>query len=202
MPCHKRPLTARADGRRRHLLETARALFMERGFHGTGVAQIAERSSIAVGQIYRDFAGKEDIIAAICEADTIAWLEEPVLAEAVADGDTEAIRTWIKRFCCADGCVDDVRLMSEITAEAGRNERVAAVQRAIDDRVRTNLVAALRALVRRADREEEVARLADFVLTIGIGIVTWRAVHPDFAVGSLSQFVGSIVDQELERLAR
>ncbi|WP_443018235.1 helix-turn-helix domain-containing protein [Sphingobium sp. TKS] len=45
-------------------MATTRDLFVKRGFHQTGMAQIASSSGIAVGQIYRDFANKEAIIAA------------------------------------------------------------------------------------------------------------------------------------------
>ena len=56
------------------MLDTARKLFIENGFHGTGVAQIAARSGIKVGQIYRDFSSKEDIIAAIVNSDCRSFL--------------------------------------------------------------------------------------------------------------------------------
>lgn len=59
----------RAEHRRRLVTDTARKLFMNHGFHATGMAQLAKESGIAVGQIYRDFASKEDIVAAICNAD-------------------------------------------------------------------------------------------------------------------------------------
>src|SRR3546814_10817567 len=55
----------RSAARRQHILATTRDLFVKRGFHQTGMAQIASSSGIAVGQIYRDFANKEAIIAAI-----------------------------------------------------------------------------------------------------------------------------------------
>ena len=53
--CGMEKAPSRADLRRSHLLETARQLFAERGFHQTGMAQIAAASGIKVGQIYRDF---------------------------------------------------------------------------------------------------------------------------------------------------
>ena len=66
----------RATQRRAHILEISRRLFIENGFHGTGVAQIASASGIKVGQIYRDFASKEDIIAAIAARDLTRFLDE------------------------------------------------------------------------------------------------------------------------------
>src|SRR3546814_1502891 len=44
----------RSAARRQHILATTRDLFVKRGFHQTGMAQIASSSGIAVGQIYRD----------------------------------------------------------------------------------------------------------------------------------------------------
>ncbi|MFD2138543.1 TetR/AcrR family transcriptional regulator [Novosphingobium resinovorum] len=84
--------------RRQHLLDTARRIFVEKGFHQVSIAQIAQASGIAVGQIYRDFANKEEIVAAICEANLIAWLEEAKLQAAVERRDFTAIRAWITRI--------------------------------------------------------------------------------------------------------
>src|SRR3546814_12889441 len=85
----------RSAARRQHILATTRDLFVKRGFHQTGMAQIASSSGIAVGQIYRDFANKEAIIAAICEADLAEWIEEEALETAVRGGVGEGTHTWI-----------------------------------------------------------------------------------------------------------
>ncbi|RZM06398.1 MAG: TetR/AcrR family transcriptional regulator, partial [Sphingomonas sp.] len=37
----------------------ARRLFVEHGFHSTGIALIAKESGVAVQQLYRDFPSKE-----------------------------------------------------------------------------------------------------------------------------------------------
>jgi AcrR family transcriptional regulator len=48
----------KAAQRREKIIEAARKLFIDNGFHATGVAQIAKESGIAVGQLYRDFASR------------------------------------------------------------------------------------------------------------------------------------------------
>src|SRR3546814_19531070 len=101
----------RPEARRQHILATTRDPFVKRGFHQTGMAQIASSSGIAVGQIYRDFANKEAIIAAICEADLAEWLEEETLAPAVAVGDREGILAWIERFAIDAPAHDNSHLM-------------------------------------------------------------------------------------------
>lgn len=193
---------SRADVRRRHLLDTARNLFMRNGFHQTGVAQIAAASGIGVGQIYRDFDGKERIIAAICEADVAAWLEEDVLCAAVCARDGHAIRAWIRRFAAHDEPLSECRMMAEIVAESARNERIAALHRDIDLRIRTRLTAALTALASGEDRADEIATLVEFILAIGLGVMTRRTIDPSMRVAELTSYIGVLLDRELARLAR
>lgn len=47
------------------ILDTAYALFMEQGYHGTSMRQIAERARITMGGIYNHFASKEAIWEAV-----------------------------------------------------------------------------------------------------------------------------------------
>lgn len=197
-----RACSDRADLRRRHLLDTARALFVRNGFHQTGIAQIAAASGIGVGQIYRDFDGKERIIAAICETDVAAWLEEDVLCAAVAAHDADAIRAWIRRFGAHDEPLNECRMMAEIVAESARNERIATLHREIDLRVRARLTAALTALASGADRDDDIAMVVEFILAIGIGVMTRRTIDPAMKIATVTPYIGALIDRELAWLAR
>lgn len=190
------PRPNRAEARREHLLETARKLFIEQGFHQTGVAQIASASEIRVGQIYRDFASKEDIIAAICERDVTQWLEEATLAAAVAAGDLSAVRDWVDRFLCCDEPVEECRLMSEIVAEAGRNARIAELNRRVDQRIRASLSAALTA-IGAADDPENRESLVEYILALGIGIMMRRTFNPELKIEPLFRYVSGVLDQRI-----
>jgi AcrR family transcriptional regulator len=44
------------------ILEAALALFVERGFHGTAVPQVARRAGVAAGTIYTHFPNKEALV--------------------------------------------------------------------------------------------------------------------------------------------
>ena len=196
------PRTKRAETRREHLLETARVLFIEHGFHQTGMAQIAGASGIKVGQIYRDFASKDDIIAAICERDVAEWLDEDMLAEAVATSDLPAVRVWMERFLQSDKPAEECRLMSEIIAEAGRSPRIAELNFSINLRIRKSLSAALRAIASRSsDRSEDRESLIDLILTMGMGIKMRRGVDPDMKVEPLYRCISAIIDQRIDALA-
>ena len=64
MSVEERPLRADAERNRRRLLEAARTLFRERGLD-VGVAEIAEAAGVGRGTLFRNFASKEDLIAAV-----------------------------------------------------------------------------------------------------------------------------------------
>lgn len=190
--------TGRAEERRRHLLDTARKLFVENGFHQTGMAQVAAASGIKVGQIYRDFASKEEIIAAICEADVSDWLREDLLSTAVAANDLAAVRQWIDRFGAPSESPGDSPMLAEIVAEAWRNERVAQINRRIDERVRNSLASALTALAPSPDRAPGREVLVEAILTMGFGIEMRRIIRPDLDLAALGQIISAMINRHLE----
>ncbi len=60
------PLPLPKGERTRQVIEDAAcALFLEQGYHGTSMRQIAERAGLALGGIYNHFASKEDIFQAL-----------------------------------------------------------------------------------------------------------------------------------------
>ena len=160
----------RAVERRQHVLDTARRLFIENGFHGTGMAQIADVSGIKVGQIYRDFASKEDIIAEIADRDLSEFLDEAGLARAIEAGDRAAIRDWILTFVTYEEDIEGYRLMPEIMAESARSPRIARLQEKISGRVREALRTALVAFAPGDDHDAARSELADLILTLGVGL--------------------------------
>jgi AcrR family transcriptional regulator len=64
MPVEQRQLRADAERNRKRLVESAQALFRERGLD-VGVAEIAHAAGVGRGTLFRNFACKEDLIAAI-----------------------------------------------------------------------------------------------------------------------------------------
>lgn len=189
----------RADARRDRLLDAARTLFAERGFHSAGVAQIAKASGVLVGQIYRDFANKEEIVAAIAVRDLEEFLAEDELARAVEVSDTVAVRAWIRKFV-AGKAKKDRRLACEIMAESMRNPRIAAIFRAIQDRVRCGLARALETLSPGEARAAERALVVEVILTIGGGIFHAGAADGAALDPAVAERLIALVDRELDAL--
>ena len=67
MPVEERQLRADAERNRKRLLEAAHGLFRERGLD-VSVAEIARAAGLGRGTLFRNFASKEDLIAAIVAA--------------------------------------------------------------------------------------------------------------------------------------
>jgi len=63
-PPSRRPPRPPSDTREA-ILDAALDLFVEHGFHGTAVPQLAERAGVAAGTIYRHFASKEALVNAL-----------------------------------------------------------------------------------------------------------------------------------------
>ena len=60
-----RPTQRAGADKREAILEAARDLFVERGFFGTAVPEIAEHAGVGAGTIYRYFESKEALVNAI-----------------------------------------------------------------------------------------------------------------------------------------
>src|SRR5579863_8354451 len=58
---------AKYDEKRRHILDAARHAFIEKGFHGTSIADICAAAEMSPGHLYHYFSSKEAIIEAIVE---------------------------------------------------------------------------------------------------------------------------------------
>lgn len=57
--------TSKGERTRTAILQAAHDLFLEQGYHGTSMRQVAEHAEIALGGIYNHFTGKEEIFEAV-----------------------------------------------------------------------------------------------------------------------------------------
>lgn len=133
---------ARAEAQRARILEAARRCFSERGFHGAGMAAIAETADVSQGLIYRYFASKAEIIREITEAqregraDTLERLAD---CDALVELLLDAIDAW--RRDRAETDVFDPALFLEVSAEATRDADIAAMVSAQEQEVQADFAA-------------------------------------------------------------
>jgi AcrR family transcriptional regulator len=62
-----RILSEYKDGVRKKIVEAAFSLFLNKGYHGTTMDEIAERLGVTKPALYQYFPGKEDLFAAVAE---------------------------------------------------------------------------------------------------------------------------------------
>ena len=58
---------AHLEARHQQILDAASACFARQGFHQTTMQDICREADLSPGAVYRYFAGKEDIIGAVCQ---------------------------------------------------------------------------------------------------------------------------------------
>lgn len=100
----------RDDNRRKEIVQAAKKCVAKNGFHAASVAAIAKEAGINVGQLYRYFESKEEIARAITEEVFCRSIKK------MAD------KGFINSFF--EGDKQDIKIMSEIHAEANRNPQI------------------------------------------------------------------------------
>ncbi len=86
---------ARAQAQRNRILDAAQKCFAERGFHGAGMALIADTAQMSPGLIYRYFAGKSELIHGIVTRQIDLMAED---LEAFQSGAQDAAALIAERF--------------------------------------------------------------------------------------------------------
>jgi len=97
----RRKPQARGEVTRERLLEVALDQFVRHGFHGTSMRQIADAAGVAVGGIYNHFGSKEEVFAAVLDANHPYRLVEAVLREVSEDNLEAFVRETASRVWAA-----------------------------------------------------------------------------------------------------
>ena len=114
------------EAKRQHILRAATGLFIEHGFHQTGMAAICQAAGMSAGALYRYFASKTDIIRAIVE-------QEQTEADAMFDR-LEDARDFPRAV--ADMVIETIKFVSdktygrlalEIAAEGARDAEIESI---------------------------------------------------------------------------
>jgi len=81
--------------REQFIIEKAIALFVEKGFLGVRMAEVAKACDLAMGTIYSHFAAKEDLLMACA---TFLTREEKVLYQSIIEADASAMQRIVTGF--------------------------------------------------------------------------------------------------------
>ncbi|MEU4238246.1 TetR/AcrR family transcriptional regulator [Actinoplanes sp. NPDC026619] len=132
---------AHLAARRRQILDAAAACFARDGFHRTSMQDIVRESGISAGLVYRYFAGKDEVIAAI----VTEWHDQrQMFATGTVDERAAAYLDYL-RSVGEPSSAARLRLGVQIWAEAVRNPRVRELSRRNVDDPRAAVAEILRA---------------------------------------------------------
>ncbi len=119
--------------RRVEIVAAAQKCLAEKGLHGASVADIARQAGLSVGQLYRIFASKEEIVEAI-----VSEIVNARVGEMVA-GNHDLVRmasVLAGVIPATDDTKNDNYLLMEINAEASRNPRLREIMHQADRRLK------------------------------------------------------------------
>ena len=117
---------APADLRSAMILASVHRAFMEKGFDGASMQDLAREAGISVGNFYRYFPSKAAIVEAIITHD-LQELERDFSAIIGSANPMLSLRQTIKQHVEENLCDGQGRLWAEITAVALRKPEIAAI---------------------------------------------------------------------------
>jgi AcrR family transcriptional regulator len=174
---------AHLEARRRQILDAAARCFARDGFHRTSMLDVVRECGISAGLVYRYFASKDDVIAAIATEwhDRRQEMIDPgddAAPEDAAPGrvgldDAAAAYLDLLRSVGDPESRQDLRLGVQVWAETVRSDRLRAVARRGVDRPRGVLVDA----VRRAQASGDVTPDVDPDALVRIMIAIYQGIR-------------------------
>jgi AcrR family transcriptional regulator len=152
----------RIDARhnRERILAAATAVFAEKG-RTTEIKDIADRAGVAIGTLYRHFAGKDDLLEAIVHAAFAAMVADARAAEAYPDP-IVALRALLRQTCRNAeqyGWLVEVLLSDQLPAEVQERLRAELVEQRFLTRFERAVRRAIAAGQLRADLDPPTAAL-------------------------------------------
>ncbi|MFS0899890.1 TetR/AcrR family transcriptional regulator [Mycolicibacterium litorale] len=174
MPVHRQPARLR-------LLQAADELFYERGISGTGVDAVIERAGVATGSLYKNFGGKDDLVAAYLADRDLRWRE---LWESCIAAETEPEKRILAIFTAVE------RWSSATSLSRGCAHVAAATQLPPDHPGLTTVADHKRHVVARLAREVAAAGVTDADRTARDIALVYDGMLSALAVGLEADPVG------------
>ena len=171
---------AEAGARRQRVIDAARELFLERGFAGTSIADVAESARVSPQMIYASFGGKAGILAGVVDVTAggddanILLRERPASVAALAAGDPrERLRAIARHAADLNQRVGPVLVLVDSASSA--DESVAELREQLTSAMREDSLAVARASLRDLRPDRTVEEVADILRTVA-GHRTWHSL--------------------------
>lgn len=125
---------------RQELLDAVEPLFLEKGYHATSIAAIAEAAGRTVGAVYSNFEGKEELCLEVLKSrylnELARFMNKVVQSDGSVEGRLAAMTSWISEL------TDETRfviLTAEYLTSTFSDEGQTAANRELLDRIRDSV---------------------------------------------------------------
>ena len=136
------------------ILDLARSAFVEKGFDGASMQDLARAAGMSVGNFYRYFPSKAALVEALIARD-LAEVESAFLAITTSADPLAALKGALAERLTRN-CEEDAPLWAEIMASAARKPDIADLLRRMEEGVQARIVRVLGLVA--ALPEDEAAR--------------------------------------------
>ena len=190
-----------ADQRSAEILSLVRQAFVEKGFDGASMQDLAKTAGMSVGNFYRYFPSKAAIIQALIQADHAEVLEAFASVHQ-APQPMVALRHLV-HLRLADNCVGkDSNLWSEIEAAARRNPEIGAAVQQMGGAVSGAFIAVFAAETGLTENEARArfSASAAFIMVLFKAASCLNSTDP-IDQGELKSMIIRTIDQTLDDVA-
>jgi len=141
-------LTPAAGERSLEILASLRQVFVEKGFDGASMQDLARAAGMSVGNFYRYFPSKAAIIQAMCGMD-MTEIQKDFTDVQGADDPLSCLRDRIMTHF-SDESLKDGQLWAEVTAASIRKPEICAIARGMEDTITSFLTAVFASVTGRS----------------------------------------------------
>jgi len=168
-----------ADIRSAGILASVRQAFLEKGFDGASMQDLARAAGMSVGNFYRYFPSKAAIIQAMIEHDA-DMVQSDFAAILTSDHPMTTLRDVIAARVAGKDCADDLALWTEIEAASRHSAEIAQAAQRMESEVLANLIAVFAAETGLSlpQTQERYDTTASFVLVMVKAAACLSATSP------------------------
>jgi AcrR family transcriptional regulator len=195
------PRLSRAEQSERNrvlLLEAARRVFLDRGYHGASVDQIADSAGFSTGVVYSQFGGKADLFLALLEARIAERAAGNARAVEGLAGD-EGLARLLEHAAGVEGAEPEWGLLViEFRVHAARDPELGRRYADAHQRTLAGMERAVTGLYQRAGEPPPLppADLARLLVVVGAGARLEQAAEP---VSSPAVLLAGLLARLIER---
>lgn len=192
---------------RERILDVALEIAAERGYDGTTLALVTERSGLPASSVYWHFKNKDALLAEVLEHSYTQWRQGEEAYRTADDGDARSrVRTRFDRVRAGMSDRPEFWRLGLTLALLSGDQEIAARERFLE--VRKDTIDATVVWARGVLGADAVARhpelpvlLTQFVMAAGDGLFMSTQIDPRWSVGRITDALGRATGEVAVRLA-